>query len=89
MSGWADVRKRAWETRRDAYGQSGHAGAYRRPVAGSGAVDLLIRLYREGVVSEGQISTATGLDRVTIRTLADRQAASTPSPTHETGGRDD
>jgi hypothetical protein len=35
------------------------------------AVALLIRLYAEGTLSEGQVSRATGLDRVTLRAMAD------------------
>lgn len=36
--------------------------------------DTLIRLYREGVLSEGQVSKATGIDRVSCRDLAIQQA---------------
>lgn len=79
----ADVRKQAWKTRREKYGQRGHSGAYShpRPVYTArwnerlnSMTDVLIRLYREGVLSEGQVSKDTGLDRVSCRNLAIRQA---------------
>lgn len=34
-------------------------------------LDLIIRMHVEGVLSEGQVQAATGLDRVDIRRLAD------------------
>lgn len=37
-----------------------------------GMLTLLIQLQREGTITEGQASRAAGLDRVTIRELADR-----------------
>lgn len=79
----ADVRKRAWKTRREKYGERGHGGAYCHPQPIYMArwnerlrsmEAALIRLYREGVLSEGQVSKATGLDRVSCRDLAIRQA---------------
>lgn len=79
----ADIRKRSWETRRKKYGQHGHGGAYSHPQVIYTArwnerlrtmQDALIRLYREGVLSEGQVSKATGLDRVSCRDLAIQQA---------------
>ena len=75
----SDVRRRAWKTRRAKYGQRGHSGAYgpMRMVYLApwnarlrSMQDCLIRLYREGVLSEGQVSKATGLDRVSCRELA-------------------
>lgn len=78
----ADVRKRAWKTRREKYGERGHGGAYCHPKPIYTArwnerlnsmQDALIRLYREGVLSEGQVSKATGLDRVSCRDLAIQQ----------------
>jgi hypothetical protein len=73
----SEIRKRAWETRRQKYGVAGHAGSYARTTspcpACHGAVGLLIRLHREGVLSEGQIAKATGIDRISIRELADLQ----------------
>lgn len=78
----ADVRKRAWKTRREKYGQRGHSGAYgqMRPIYTAtwnerlrSMQDALIRLYREGTLSEGQVSKATGLDRVSCRELAIQQ----------------
>lgn len=79
----ADVRKRAWKTRREKYGARGHSGTYHHPRPIYTArwnerlntmQDALIRLYREGVLSEGQVSKATGLDRVSCRDLAIQQA---------------
>ena len=74
-------RARAWVTRRERYGERGHAGAYTRPARaslcdmGCRALPLLLRLHREGVLSEGQIARATGLDRVEIRRLIDEISA--------------
>ena len=79
----ADVRKRAWATRREKYGQRGHSGAYSHPQVIYTATwnerlrtmqDALIRLYPEGGLSEEQVSKATGLDRVSCRDLAIQQA---------------
>jgi hypothetical protein len=79
----AEVRKTSWKTRRDKYGQRGHSGAYShpRPIYTASwnsrlrtMTDALIELYREGVLSEGQVSKATGLDRVSCRELAIQQA---------------
>jgi hypothetical protein len=36
--------------------------------------EMLIRLYRQGVLSEGQVSKAAGIDRVSCRDLAIQQA---------------
>lgn len=78
-----DIRKRAWQTRRQKYGQRGHSGVYcparmvytaRWNERLNSMTDALIRLYREGVLSEGQASKATGLDRVSCRELAIQQA---------------
>jgi hypothetical protein len=71
MASEAEIRARAWETRRARYGQRGHAGSYLRSTAESGALGLVIRLMTEGVLSEGQVARATKLDRVTIRAMAD------------------
>ena len=80
-----DIRKRSWKTRREKYGERGHSGAYShpRPIYTArwnerlnSMQDALIRLYRQGVLSEGQVSKATGLDRVSCRDLAIRQEES-------------
>jgi hypothetical protein len=85
----ANVRKRAWKTRREKYGERGHSGAYgaARPIYTARwnerlqtMQDALIKLYREGVLSEGQVSNACGLDRVTCRDLAIQQAAKQQDP---------
>ena len=74
----SEVRKRAWETRRARYGNRGHCGTYltgRRCPRCASMEAMLIRLHAEGVLSEGQTSKATGLDRVEIRKLADQRLA--------------
>lgn len=80
----ADVRRRAWKTRREKYGPRGHAGycPQLRPVYSApwharmrSMEAMLIKLYRQGVLSEGQVSKATGLDRISCRDLALQQAA--------------
>lgn len=74
MSGGA--RERAWNTRRKRYGQSGHAAAYRSgasvvPSIYRAALSLVIRLYRDGTLSEGQCCKALAVDRVTFRGIVD------------------
>ena len=71
-----DVRKRAWATRRAKYGPRGHNSPYSRPrvVACEDCLrmtHLIVKLYAEGVLSEGQASKATGLPRVDLRRMAD------------------
>jgi hypothetical protein len=69
------VGQRRWETRRAKYGPAGHAGSYSRfPRAERGALKLVVQLLNEGVLSEGQVCQATGLDRVDVRRLADEAA---------------
>jgi len=78
----SEVRKQAWKTRREKYGERGHGGTYR--AAGRcgecGRVQAmtysLVRLHVEGVLSEGQTAKATGVDRVEVRRIADAIAAS-------------
>lgn len=82
MTKRGDARAKAWATRRAKYGARGHGGSYSRgPTRGTGprpSCDacqrtqyLLISLHVDGVLSEGQVAKATGLDRVAIRELAD------------------
>jgi len=76
----AEIRKASWETRRKKYGSHGHSGSYSCRYAKDnvrGMVDLIIRLHREGVLSEGQVAKATGMDRIAIRRLADNQPVET------------
>ena len=64
------AREKAWATRRARYGAHGHAGAYRCGVMsceGCGARRMVIRLYVEGTLSEGQAAKALGMDRVVLR----------------------
>lgn len=91
MKTLADARKQAWETRRKKYGQRGHSGSYGgcRPfyiaswnVRLRMMEDALIRLYRQAVLSEGQTCKATGMDRVTVREMAIRQANLDAEGTH-------
>lgn len=67
----SEVRARAWVTRRGRYGARGHAGSYSRSAAERGALGLVIKLMKEGVLSEGQVCRSTRLDRVTVRAMAD------------------
>lgn len=72
----SDPRARAWSTRRERYGQQGHshvAYSSRGPgkTIGMLALKLVIRLHREGTLSEGQCCKALDLDRVHFRTLVD------------------
>lgn len=69
-----EVRRKAWETRRAKYGPRGHAGSYSR-ASHRGLLALVIELHTEGVLSEGQVAKASGLDRVTIRHMADDSKA--------------
>jgi hypothetical protein len=39
---------------------------------------LVIRLYREGMLSEGQIAKATGMHRIQVRAIADEQGGMIP-----------
>ncbi|MBB2959866.1 hypothetical protein FHU13_000227 [Methylobacterium sp. R2-1] len=79
----SEVRRKSWETRRQRYGDRGHAGAYTRPAAPcpccAGLLPLVIQLHREGVLSEGQVATASGLSRIEIRRMADELGARTDS----------
>lgn len=89
----SEARAKAWETRRAKYGPRGHAGGYHcAPSAASTRLmrRWLIRLHVEDVLSEGQAVKATGLDRVTVRSLADdhRTGASDgrkPAPANRSG----
>lgn len=66
------VRAKAWKTRRQRYGEKGHNGAYeRRCVRCKRMTALLVDLHKSGVLSEGQVSRATGMDRVEIRRMVD------------------
>lgn len=84
-----DARKRGWETRRQKYGSTGHArGAYGHGgdhVASMQA--LLIRLHEEGVLSEGQVSKATGLHRITVRKMSDDYRNSLPETREQVRAR--
>ena len=72
------ARTKAWETRRARYGARGHAGTYSRPVLHCSRCNqmarLLCRLLNEGVLSEGQVSTATGMHRIEVRAMAEAVA---------------
>lgn len=73
MTDLADVRRRAWKTRRAKYGAKGHNagyGGYRRCHGCQTMMDLILRLHNEGTLSEGQACKATGLGRVDLRTRA-------------------
>lgn len=76
----SEIRKRAWATRRERYGQYGHAGSYSRGSGPSNSkmLALLVRLHVEGAVSEGQMAEATDLHRIEIRRLADEYTLALP-----------
>lgn len=71
MADLSEARAKAWQTRREKYGERGHVGAYRRSPLSFEAVtrmrDLIVKLHVDGVLSEGQACHATGLDRVELR----------------------
>lgn len=72
------IKKAAWETRREKYGERGHSGSYAahgRCGACQSMTDMIVRLHVEGVLSEGQAAKATGLDRVALRIKADAFSA--------------
>lgn len=69
------ARLTAWATRRERYGQRGHAGTYwrggrepyyRRPLA-----RLVAFVWGGGVLSEGQIAKVLQTDIVSVRELRD------------------
>lgn len=71
----SETRRKAWETRRQKYGSRGHNGTYQRGPSrmvedNARMRQALIRLHIEGVLSEGQTATITGLDRLEVRRLA-------------------
>lgn len=70
------ARSKAWATRREKYGPSGHGGYYcaRNSVRCSDckARAMIVKLYADGTLSEGQASKATGLDRVALRKEAEK-----------------
>lgn len=71
------ARALAWGTRRAKYGPRGHGGSYdcghRVCLRCADMEALIVKLYREEVLSEGQAAKATGLDRVTLRIKAEQQ----------------
>lgn len=77
MSNASDIRRQSWETRRNKYGPSGHSGgcyitSHRSGSGPKKMFDLIIRLHSEGVLSEGQVASATEVDRVSIREARQR-----------------
>lgn len=82
MESLSEVRRKAWITRREKYGERGHGGGYRRgpDPLGRRALALVIRLHEEGALSEGQCCRALELDRVDFRRLVD---AAPPQPGKE------
>lgn len=70
-----NAREKAWRTRREKYGARGHNGAYLRgqsPCADCERMRAtLLRLHAEGVLSEGQVARATGMNRVQVREWID------------------
>jgi hypothetical protein len=75
----AEVRKRAWATRREKYGKRGHCGIYTTHGRCGGCnrmAALIVRLHNEGVLTEGQAAKAIGIGRVALRIRADAAAQS-------------
>lgn len=66
-------RAKAWATRREKYGEHGHARSYRRPVdpVGRKALALVVSLHLQETLSEGQCCAALNLDRVSFREIVD------------------
>lgn len=74
------VRARAWKTRRAKYGKRGHKGTYNyRRCRCNNMTALLVQLHNEGILSEGQVAKATGIDRLEVRKLADAQTVMAPT----------
>jgi len=73
MTDVSEVRRRSWATRRKKYGVKGHAGNYSRSVCASceRMAALIIRLHKDGILSEGQAATAIGMGRLDVRRRAD------------------
>lgn len=67
-----ETRAKAWKTRRAKYGEKGHDGAYQRPCPHCHDMRMAIAsLCAEEILSEGQASKLTGLDRVELRKMMD------------------
>mgnify|MGYP005809553565 CR=1 FL=1 len=68
-----EARAKAWNTRREKYGERGHSGAYQRPPSAIGrrALDLVLRLHDEATLSEGQCCAHLDLSRVEFRRMHD------------------
>lgn len=77
-----DARAKAWKTRREKYGERGHSGTYS---CGGGCehcqrmARAIVRLHNEGVLTEGQAAKITGMDRVSLRRIADRLKETAPA----------
>jgi hypothetical protein len=70
----SEVRIAAWKTRREKYGARGHAGSYARTLRERRALELIARLHREAVLSEGQCCQALDMGRVDFRAMVDALA---------------
>jgi hypothetical protein len=72
-------RLKAWKTRKEKYGPAGHVGPYRTGSVDSDlsrrALEFVLSLYEQAVLSEGQCCKALGLDRVSFRALVQRDGA--------------
>ncbi|MDA8361965.1 MAG: hypothetical protein M0Z44_08260 [Gammaproteobacteria bacterium] len=67
-----------WLTRKEKYGERGHAGSYTRAPRddiGLRALVLVVELHRAGVLSESRCLRALGITRRQLRALCDRVAA--------------
>ena len=67
-----EIRKQAWKTRREKYGERWHKGSYVRSCSACHQMQrTIIKYHNEGILTEGQACKATGLDRVSLRRIAD------------------
>lgn len=75
MTDLKEVRQRAWATRRQKYGERGHAGSYSRATCAPDAECLsrLVAVLQDAnILSEGQISNIAEIDRVAVRELREQ-----------------
>lgn len=73
------IRAKAWQTRRQQYGQKGHNSSYsRRGIVvrvPEKCLMLIARLHMEGILSEGQACSALEMHRIEFRKYCDQVPA--------------
>lgn len=70
----ANIRFKAWETRRKKYGSSGHSGGYTRlryDPRVKKMVDAIIEMHMDGMLSEGQTARILSESRLHVRMMVD------------------